>query len=215
VSLQRLLSDLQLKPAAMHLKIRSVDGFFEVVSLDAIRADERIMLAYAWDGVPLKREHGFPLRIYIPDIYGMKQPKWIESIEAADHWEPGYWVERGWNRMAQMQATSVIDTVAVDMSIIGADQQKLVPVGGIAHAGARGISKVEVRVDDGPWEQAALRTPLSELTWVIWRYDWPFRSGKHTFTVRCYEGNGTQQIATPRPPEPDGATGLHSRSMML
>lgn len=215
VSLQRLLPDLRLKPSATHLKIRSSDRFFEIVPLDAIKADERIMLAYAWDGVPLRREHGFPLRIYIPDLHGMKQPKWIESIEATDHWEPGYWVERGWNRVAQIHATSVIDTVAVDMNIIGADQRKLVPIGGIAHAGARGISRVEVQVDNGPWQQAALRTPLSQLTWVLWRYDWPFRSGKHTFTVRCYEGNGTPQISTPNPAEPNGATGLHSRSMML
>jgi DMSO/TMAO reductase YedYZ molybdopterin-dependent catalytic subunit len=215
VSLQRLLPDLRLKPGATHLKIQSADQFFETVSLETIRADPRIMLTYAWDGVPLKREHGFPLRIYIPDIHGMKQPKWIESIEATDHWEPGYWVERGWNKVAQMHATSVIDTVAVDMTIIGADQRKLVPIGGIAPAGSRGISKVEVQVDDGPWQQAALRTPMSQLTWVIWRYDWPYQSGKHTFTVRCYEENGTPQIATPSPPEPDGATGLHSKSMML
>lgn len=215
VSLQRLLPDLKLRPGATHLKIRSADRFFEVVSLDAIKADDRIMLTYAWDGVPLKREHGFPLRIYIPDVYGMKQPKWIESIEATDRWAPGYWVERGWNREAQMHATSVIDTVAVDMNIIDADQRRLVPIGGIAHAGARGISKVEVQVDNGPWEQAALRSPLSQLTWIIWRYDWPFRSGKHTFTVRCYEGTGNPQISTPSPAEPNGATGLHSRSMML
>lgn len=215
VSLQRLLPDLKLKPTATHLKIHSADRFFEVVSLDAVKADERIMLAYAWDGVPLRREHGFPLRIYIPDIYGMKQPKWIESIEATDRWEPGYWVERGWNKIAQMHATSVIDTVAVDMNIIRADRRKLVPIGGIAHAGARDISKVEVRVDNGPWEQAALRTPASQLTWVVWRYDWPFRPGKHTFTVRCYEGNGSPQVATPGPVDPNGATGLHSRSMML
>jgi hypothetical protein len=197
------------------LKIRSADDFFEVVALDAIKADERIMLTYAWDGVPLRREHGFPLRIYVPDVHGMKQPKWIESIEFTDHWEPGFWVERGWNKVAQMHATSVIDTVAVDMTIIGADQRKQVPIGGIAHAGARGISKVEVQVDNGPWEQALIRTPLSQLTWVIWRYDWPFRPGHHTFTVRCYDGNGTQQIAAPSPPEPDGATGLSSRSVML
>jgi DMSO/TMAO reductase YedYZ molybdopterin-dependent catalytic subunit len=215
VSMQKLLPDWRLKPGATHFKIRSADEFVEVVSLDAIKADPRIMLTYAWDGVPLKREHGFPLRIYIPDIHGMKQPKWIESIEATDHWEPGYWVERGWNKVAQMHATSVIDTVAVDMTIIGADRRKLVPIGGIAHAGARGISKVEVQVDGGPWEQAELRTPMSQLTWVIWRYDWPFQSGKHTFTVRCYEGNGTPQIVTPSPAEPNGATGLNSRSMML
>jgi len=215
VSVQRLLPDWRLKPAATHLKIRSADQFFELVSLDAIQADPRIMLTYAWDGVPLEREHGFPLRIYIPDVHGMKQPKWIESIEATDHWEPGYWVVRGWNTVAQMHATSVIDTVAVDMTMIGADHRKLVPIGGIAHAGARGISKVEVQVDSGPWERAELRTPLSELTWVIWRYDWPYQSGRHTFTVRCYEGNGTPQIVTASPPEPSGATGLDSKSMML
>ena len=175
----------------------------------------RIMLTYSWDGVPLKREHGYPLRIYIPDLYGMKQPKWIESIEATDHWEPGYWVRRGWNKVAQMHATSVIDTVAVDMTIIGADRNKVVPIGGIAHAGARGISKVEVQMDDGPWQQAELRTPLSPLTWVIWRYNWPFHCGKHTFTVRCYEENSTPQIAAPSPAEPNGATGLHSKAMML
>ncbi|HKV77363.1 MAG TPA: molybdopterin-dependent oxidoreductase, partial [Candidatus Sulfotelmatobacter sp.] len=94
VSLQRLLPDLRLKPTATHLKIRSADEFFEVVALDAVKADERIMLTYAWDGVPLRREHGFPLRIYIPDVHGMKQPKWIESIEFTDHWEPGFWVVR-------------------------------------------------------------------------------------------------------------------------
>jgi hypothetical protein len=124
-------------------------------------------------------------------------------------------VVRGWNKVAQMHATSVIDTVAVDMTIIGGDNRKLVPIGGIAHAGDRGISKVEVQVDNGPWEQALTRTPLSQLTWVIWRYDWPFQPGKHTVTVRCYDGNGTLQIAAPSPPEPDGATGLSTRSVML
>ena len=177
VSLQRLLPDLQLRPEATHLKIRSADEFYEVVALDAVKADPRIMLAYEWDGVPLTREHGFPLRIYVPDIHGMKQPKWIESLEAIDHWEPGYWVERGWSKMARMHATSVIDTVAVNMSIIG-DGRKLVPIGGIAHAGTRGISKVEVQVDNGPWEQAELRTPMSSTTWVLWRYDWPFQAGQ-------------------------------------
>ncbi len=211
VSFNRILPNLKLQPAATHLKIRSADDFYEVVALEAIRADPRIMLAYDWDGVPLTRDHGFPLRIYIPNVHGMKQPKWIESIEATDHWEPGYWVKRGWDKEARMKATSVIDTVAVDMTIVAADQKKRVPIGGIAHAGVRGISKVEVRVDNGPWKSAALRAPLSDLTWVIWRYDWPFRPGKHTFTVRCFDGNGTPQIETQAPPEPSGASGLHSK----
>ena len=145
VSLRRLLPDLQLKPGATHLKIRSADQFYEVVALDAIKADERIMLAYEWDGVPLTREHGYPLRIYIPDIHGMKQPKWIESIEAIDHWEPGFWVERGWNKVAQMHATSVIDTVAVDMTIIGADASR----GNWRHCACGGARNIEGRSAGG------------------------------------------------------------------
>jgi DMSO/TMAO reductase YedYZ molybdopterin-dependent catalytic subunit len=212
VSLKSLLADLGLKHGATHLKITSADGFWEVLSLETAMADERVMLAYAWDGLPLLAEHGFPLRIYIPDVHGMKQPKWIESIEVTDHWEPGYWVVRGWDKVARMKATSVIDTIAVDMTIIGADQRKLVPIGGIAHAGARGISKVEVRVDDGPWQTAALRTPLSQTTWVLWRFDWPFQPGKHTFTVRCFDGSGAPQIVEAEPPAPSGASGLFSKS---
>ncbi len=215
VSLQRLLPDWKLKVEATHLKIRSADGFFEVVPLETVKADERVMLTYAWDGAPLLTEHGFPLRIYIPNLYGMKQPKWIESIEATDHWEPGYWVERGWDAQARMKATSVIDTVAVDMMIVQADESTLVPIGGIAHAGARGVSKVEVQVDGGEWREARLRAPLSGLTWVIWRYDWPFQKGRHTFTVRCYDGEGAPQIVEEAPPAPSGASGLHSKRVMF
>jgi DMSO/TMAO reductase YedYZ molybdopterin-dependent catalytic subunit len=209
VSLGRLLKDIGLQPGATHLRIRSVDGFFEVVPLDVVRADERVMLTYAWDGLPLARPHGFPLRIYIPDHYGMKQPKWIDSIHVIDAWEPGYWVHRGWDREARMRATAVIDTIAMNMMIIDPAKAVTIPIGGIAHAGARGISRVEASVDGGPWEPALLRDPISPTTWVIWRYDWLFRPGKHTFTVRCFEGDGTPQIAEESPPSPSGATGLN------
>ena len=215
VSFQRLLADLGVKPNATHLKISSADRFYEVVALDTIRQDPRVMLAYDWDGVPLTTPHGFPLRIYIPDLYGMKQPKWIQSVEAMDHWEPGYWVKRGWDETARMKATSVIDTIAVNMMIAQADASTRIPVGGIAHAGARGISKVEVQVDGGPWNQAQLRTPLSGTTWVIWRYDWPFRPGNHRFTVRCADGRGTPQAVEMAAPHPSGASGYVSKSMML
>jgi DMSO/TMAO reductase YedYZ molybdopterin-dependent catalytic subunit len=215
VSLQQLLPELGLLPNATHLKIRSADGFYEVVALDTIRSDERVMLTYAWDGLPLAQEHGFPLRIYIPDRYGMKQPKWIASMEAIDHWEPGFWVTRGWDREARMKATSAIDAIATNMMIGQPNARMQVPIGGFAHAGVRRISRVEVRVDDGPWQQAALRTPLSGQTWVIWRYDWPMQKGKHQFTVRCFEGDGTPQLTQEAPPDPSGASGLYSRSAMF
>jgi len=208
VPLQRLLPEWGLQESATHLRISSVDGFFEYVSLADIRGDERIMLAYAWDGVPLRVRNGFPLRVYLPDLYGMKQPKWIESIEAVDAWEPGYWVVRGWDRTAQIRTTSVIDTVATGAT--GENGANLVPVGGIAHAGARGIQSVEVQVDGGEWQQAELRPPLSELSWVVWRYNWPFEAGEHTFAVRCTDENGVVQTAEVSPPHPSGATGIHS-----
>ena len=77
VSLQNILADAQVQDGARHLVITSGDGFHETVDLDLIASDERIMLCYAWDGNPIPFDHGFPLRIWLPDRYGMKQPKWI------------------------------------------------------------------------------------------------------------------------------------------
>jgi DMSO/TMAO reductase YedYZ molybdopterin-dependent catalytic subunit len=208
-SLQAVLADAGVQSGATHLRITSADGFYETVALDLITADDRIMLAYNWDGIPLLYKHGFPLRIYIPDLYGMKQPKWITGIEAMDHDEDGYWVVRGWDKVARMRATSVVDVVAEDRTFTDAQGRTLVPVGGIARAGARGISKVEVKVDDGEWTEARLRSPLSETTWVIWRYDWPFEAGEHRFAVRCYDGDGNLQITEQNSTKPSGATGVH------
>ena len=172
------------------------------------------MLAYAWDGLPLPFDHGFPLRIWLPDHYGLKQPKWITGMEVVSEYQPGYWVERSWDKEARVKATSVIDTVAVK-DLVEIDGQFLIPIGGIAFAGDRGISKVEVSVDDGPWQEAWVRAPLSETTWVIWRYEWPFAEGQHTFEVRCAEADGTPQIEEDRGNRPSGATGIHRRKTKI
>ena len=214
VSLQKILADVQPQAEAQYLIITSGDGFYETVSLDLIASDERIMLCYEWDGKPLPFDHGFPLRIWLPDRYGMKQPKWITGIEVTAEYVPGYWVERDWDEVARVKATSVIDTVAVhDLEVV--DGQGYIPVGGIAFAGARGISRVEVRVDGGAWEEAKLRSPLSETTWVIWRYEWPFQQGEHTFEVRCAEAGGTPQIEKKKGNRPDGASGIHRRKTKI
>lgn len=152
--------------------------------------------------------HGFPLRIYIPNRYGMKQPKWIESIEAIDHHGPGYWVDRGWNAQAYPQILSIIDTVAVDHV-----ENNQVPVGGIAWAGDRGIQKVEVQVDNNAWTGAELRQPLGPLTWVQWRYNWPRVTGQHTFRVRATDGTGKLQSGEYHDPYPSGATGYDEVSI--
>jgi DMSO/TMAO reductase YedYZ molybdopterin-dependent catalytic subunit len=203
--LRDVLEELGLQPEAGALYVDAQDGFYETVVADDMM-DERTLLVYAMNGETLPVEHGYPLRIYIPNRYGMKQPKWIVRMEAIEAWLPGYWVDRGWSREARPHIVSVVDTVATN-----AAREGIVPVGGIAWAGDRGISRVEVRVDDGPWQEAALRTPpLSGLTWVQWRYDWPASSGRHTLTVRAEDGNGERQIEEVQGVRPDGATGYHS-----
>lgn len=209
VSAQDVLTAVGVQPDAKYLFITSGDGFYETVDIELIRNDPRIMFCYAWDDKLLPKDHGFPLRIWIPDRYGMKQPKWITGIEVTDVDQPGYWVERNWDKVARVKATSVIDTVAVDnMGLVNG--QDVIPVGGIAYAGARGIGGVEVRVDGGPWQPAQLRAPLSETTWVIWRYDWPFTQGNHLFEVRCTEADGTPQIEAEHAARPDGSSGIDS-----
>jgi DMSO/TMAO reductase YedYZ molybdopterin-dependent catalytic subunit len=205
VRLRDFLRLLGASDRARAVNIEAADGFHESVPI-AEANDERTLLVHAMNGVPLPVAHGFPLRVYIPNHYGMKQPKWITKMHVSDREKPGYWVERGWSERAIVQTTSVIDTVAAP-AVVG--DNKVVPVGGIAYSGARGISRVEVQVDEGPWESATLLTPaLSPLSWVLWRYDWPYEPGGHTFRVRAYDGTGTLQPTRVRPPHPDGATGI-------
>ena len=207
VRLKDLLERAGMKPAAWGIHIQSVDGFFESVAMPDV-LDDRTLLVYDMDGTPLTPEHGFPLRIFIPNRFGMKQPKWITSIDVIDREIEGYWVIRGWSHDAFVQTTSVIDIVAKNHLD---PETNLIPVGGISYAGARGISKVEVQLDDSPWVETKLRAPpLSPLTWVQWRYDWPVESGHHTFHVRAYDGTGGLQTNRSAPPRPNGATGIHS-----
>ena len=211
VSMQHIMAQVQPTASATGLRIVGADGFDEYLSLRMIAQDERIMLTYAWDDAPLPVANGFPLRVHIPNVYGMKQPKWITAIEVVEEMGEGYWVRRGWSPTAIVNATSVIDTVAAEAAYYDDDGRLRVPLGGMAWAGARGISAVEVRVDGGEWQPAQVRAPLSDRTWVLWRFDWPYEEGLRTFEVRCIEGSGTPQVETFRDVRPNGATGLHRR----
>ncbi len=211
-SLRDVLATAQPQAQAHYAHILAQDGFDEVVDLAKVDSDPRVILAYDWNGQPLPTSHGFPLRVYVPDLYGMKQPKWITDIVLVPDFLPGYWVKRGWDKMAVRRTTSVIDTVATS-ELQHRGGRTFVPVGGIADAGARGVSRVQVQVDGGPWEDAELRQPLSQLTWVIWRYAWPWQEGQHIFAVRAYDGDGTLQTAASHDTYPSGATGIDTKSV--
>jgi DMSO/TMAO reductase YedYZ molybdopterin-dependent catalytic subunit len=207
-----ILEEAGLKPGVREITIESADGFYESVPLGEA-LDLRTLLVYEMNGEALTAEHGYPLRIFIPGHFGMKQPKWIVRLEAIDRKGPGFWVDRNWSATAVVRTTSVVDVAAS-----GRRDPKtgIVPVGGIAYAGDRGISLVEVRVDDGAWEKADLRLPaLSPLTWVQWRYDWNATPGKHVLRVRAFDGAGHPQITEDHPPFPDGATGIHQKSAVV
>ncbi len=206
VPLKTILQEIGVKPGAKYIGIKSIDEFYESLSLTEAM-DDRTMLVYNMDNAPLTADHGFPLRIYIPNHYGMKQPKWITSMEFTDQDPSGYWVDRGWSLAATPKTTSVIDT---QNPVVDPKTQTL-PLGGIAWAGARGIQKVEIQVDNNPWTPVQLRTPtLSPLTWVQWRYDFPYKTGRFKFSVRATDGTGTLQSPVNMDVFPDGATGTDS-----
>jgi hypothetical protein len=210
--LRDVLADLGIQDGAMYLQIEAIDGFYETVNLmDMI--ETRTLLVYGMNGETLPVEHGFPLRIYIPDRYGMKQPKWITRITAMAEDVDGYWVVRGWSKEARPQIVSVIDTVDNDQPTA----EGLIPMGGIAWAGDRGIQKVELQIDDGEWVEAELRTPtLSPLTWTQWRYDWAVESGgSHLIRVRATDGTGALQIEASQGTRPNGSTGYHSKRVRV
>lgn len=212
VPLKALLDEAKMKPNAQALSIRSVDGYYETVSMQDMM-DERTLLVYEMNREPLPVEHGYPLRFYIPNRFGMKQPKWITHLQVIDHASSGYWEDRGWSEQAIPETTSVIDTIDTSQASSNSSD---VPIGGIAYAGARGISKVEIKIDDGTWDQVELRDPpLSPLTWVQWRYSWQAQPGKHLVSVRAYDGTGKLQQAKETPPYPDGATGLNTKNAVI
>jgi DMSO/TMAO reductase YedYZ molybdopterin-dependent catalytic subunit len=210
VPLRELLARVEPAANVTALNMRCADGFYESMAL-ATAMDGRTLLVLALDGAPLPAEHGAPARIYIPGRYGMKQPKWITSIALSDQARTGYWVERGWDRSALVRTTSVVDTPRGTVRAAGP-----VAVGGIAYSGERGISRVEIQVDGGDWQPAALRVPpLSPLTWVQWRANLRLDPGDHTIGVRAYDGSGRLQVTTPSDTYPSGATGLFTRSLTV
>lgn len=205
--LKDVLEAASLLAEARDIKFTCVDGYTESLPVESA-LDPRTLLCYAMGGQPLTREHGFPLRLYTPDRFGMKNPKWIIKIEAVAEDYRGFWEQRGWSEDAWVQTTAVIDAVQESGS-------RLAEVGGIAFAGARGIQRVEVRVDEGAWMVAELNRALSALTWVLWRAQVEIPPGRHRLTVRATDGSGTVQTEERRPSHPDGATGYHSKTITL
>jgi DMSO/TMAO reductase YedYZ molybdopterin-dependent catalytic subunit len=171
------------------------------------------MVAYAMNGSPLPVVHGFPARLVVAGLYGyVSATKWLRQIELTT-WDgfDGYWVPRGWAKEGPIKTMSRIDVPARGAVL----QPGPIPVAGVAWAPPRGIARVEIQVDDGPWQPCQLGRVASTDTWVQWQYLWDAQVGPHILRARAVDGDGATQTAEVRRPDPDGATGLHARRVRV
>jgi len=204
VPLRDLLERAGVKAGAFDVVLRSVDDYADSIPL-AKAQDPRTVVAYLMDGDSLPQDHGFPARVLVPDIYGMKNVKWLRSIEVVTFDFQGYWQERGWSDAAIVNTNTRIDVPGRSLKWGGGE----VAVAGIAFAGSRGIAKVEVSFDGGKaWQDATLEAALGPLTWRRWAIAWtPPTVGTHRLMARATDGSGRLQTAIKREPFPNGATG--------
>jgi DMSO/TMAO reductase YedYZ molybdopterin-dependent catalytic subunit len=211
VPLKPLLEEAGPLPGADQVVGRAVDGFTVGTPTEVLLDGRDAMIAVGMNGEPLPIEHGFPARLVVPGLYGyVSATKWVTELELTSFADfSAYWVPRGWSAQAPIKTESRIDTPR-NGSHPRAGQ---VTVAGVAWAQHRGISRVEVRVDDGAWQPATLGAVPSVDTWRQWSYTWQAAPGKHTLTVRAADNSGTVQVQQEAPPEPDGATGWHSVSV--
>ena len=189
---------------------RSIDGFSASTPLEVLQEDGRdALLAVGMNGEPLPLGHGFPARMVVPGLYGyVSATKWIVEMEVTRFDRAtAYWTDRGWSPRGPIKTASRID-VPRALAEVPAGQTT---VAGVAWAQHRGISRVEVSVDGGAWQQAELSDEASVDTWRQWRWEWDAEPGRHTLRVRATDGAGEVQTDEDAPPAPDGATGWHSR----
>lgn len=209
VLLKPILEEAGLQVGAEQLVSRSVDGWTCGSPIESIMDGRDAMLAFGMNGEPLPAQHGFPVRIVVPGLFGyVSATKWVTDIRLT-RWEDfdAYWVPRGWSKLGPVKTMARIDTPRS-----GRDASGVVAVGGVAWAVHRGVSSVQIRVDEGEWLDAEIGSVPSAETWVQWVYNWDtstVSSGRHAIEVRALDGEGEPQPMEPKSVAPDGAQGYH------
>lgn len=206
--IRHLLAKARPKSGADMVLSRSSDGFTAGTPLEALTDDRNAILAVAMNGAPLPAEHGFPVRMVVPGLFGyVSATKWVTELKVTTFaQEAAYWTQHGWSARGPVKLSSRIDTPS-DFSSVASGRMT---VAGVAWSQHVGVSRVEIQVDDGPWAEAELATAISADTWVQWSYSWDASPGQHQLTVRATDANGEVQTATRADVVPDGATGHHA-----
>ncbi|TQJ12108.1 sulfite oxidase [Kribbella jejuensis] len=213
VPIADILREAGVQEGADAVKSTSVDGLTIGTPLSALTDGRDAIFALAMNGEPLPFEHGFPVRMVVPGLYGyVSATKWIVDFEVTRFRNfSAYWTDRGWSVEAPVKTSSRIDVPR------GFANLRAGPTiaAGVAWAQHRGISKVEVRIDDGPWQSATLAPADTTDTWRQWTYRWNATPGTHKLTVRATDGNGELQADREAPPRPNGSSGLHNTVVMV
>ncbi len=207
--LHTLLARAGVQSGADMVLSTSSDGFSASTPLASLADPEGgALLAVGMNGEPLPLEHGFPVRMVVPGLYGyVSATKWVVDLEVTRFADAtAYWTDRGWAARGPIKTASRID-VPAGFARLSAGP---VVVAGVAWAQTRGIRGVEVQVDDGPWQPAQLAEEAGLDTWRQWSYAWDAAPGSHALRVRAVDATGEVQTEERADPVPDGATGLHS-----
>jgi DMSO/TMAO reductase YedYZ molybdopterin-dependent catalytic subunit len=209
VPVRRLLERAGVQDGADAVRSRSYDDFTAGTPLSRLLDDEHeALVAVGMNGEPLPLTHGFPARLVTPGLYGyVSATKWLTELEVSRFADfTAYWTSRGYSAEAPIKLSSRIDVPRSFARV----KAGATPVGGVAWAQATGIDKVEVRVDDGGWEEARLGVEDNASTWRQWAYEWDASPGTHRLEVRATDRDGTVQTVERAPIAPNGSTGWHS-----
>ncbi len=196
-----------IKPGSTKVVLRAADNYSDSIHLSKA-LEPTTLVALRMNGVTLPQGHGYPARLLVPGIYGMKHVKWITEIEVVNTDYQGYWQQNGWSDPAPIRMTSRIDVPLPDIALSAG---KPTYIAGVAFSGNKGISRVDVSTDGGQsWQAATLKRPLSQLTWVLWHLPWQPQTGNYTITVRAIDLEGNVQGPQLAPPLPNGSSGYHT-----
>ena len=206
ISLRDLLDEADPDFFTKTLIFKGADGYHDSIPLSRGR-HRAALLAYAMNGEPLSRKHGFPLRLLVPGLYGIKQVKWIQEIEVSNENHIGYWGKRNWSRDGNVKIISRIDFPKNESRVRGSQTI----IRGIAFAGDRGIQYVQVSTDgERSWSLAKLEKPLSPYSWVFWSFAMRLpRPGRYSIAVRAADQYSGIQRDGQRDPFPSGTSGIH------
>jgi DMSO/TMAO reductase YedYZ molybdopterin-dependent catalytic subunit len=212
-SLASLLRQAGVRAGADQLLCTSSDGFTSGTPLQVVMDGRDALLAVAMNGTALPVEHGFPVRMVVPGLYGyVSACKWITDIEVTTFaGNSAYWVQRGWDQQAPIKTECRIDVPGGN----GPVKPGTTSVAGVAWAQHKGIAAVEVRVDKGPWQVARLAAVPDIDCWRQFVWDWDATQGQHLIEARATDATGYTQTALQEPPEPNGASGYPAVSVSV